>query len=156
MKEVEIILVSESEKCTIYTIKFSSKDITEFEDFYKRFFQHATLNEQLQKVIRAVIHISNNGAFERYFRPEGKFNDKVAAIPIDRSKLRLYCLRLSDHILILGNGGIKKTAKYEDDADLSGYVLTLQQFEQALEEGVKKGTVIITDKQIATNVNLKI
>ena len=44
--------------------------------------------------------IGETGALERYFRPEGKYGDGVSAIPIESGKLRLYCLRLSDKILI--------------------------------------------------------
>ena len=57
-------------------------------------------------------------------------NDNVHAIPINHSKLRLYCLRISEQILILGNGGIKKTKSYQEDPKLYGYILDLQQFEK--------------------------
>lgn len=53
-------------------------------------------------------------------------NDRVCALPVLRSKLRLYCLRLSDSILILGNGGVKKTKTYNEDYTLKGYVITFQ------------------------------
>lgn len=79
---------------------------------------------------------------ERYFRPEGKIKDSVVALPTLRSKLRLYGLRLSDKILILGNGGVKKTRTYDEDNSLKGYVLTLQKFEELLKEGVRDGTVV--------------
>ena len=48
--------------------------------------------------------IIENGVYERYFRPEGKMNDGVCALPIESGKLRLYCNRLSQQILIAGNG----------------------------------------------------
>ncbi len=44
----------------------------------------------------------------------------LGAISVVSSKLRLYCLRLSDRILILGNGGVKKSMTYEQDSELSG------------------------------------
>lgn len=42
--------------------------------------------------------------------------------------LRLYSLRLSDMILVLGNGGVKISQRYGYDALLNGYVMTLQRF----------------------------
>ena len=45
-------------------------------------------------------------------------NDHVSALAIDSRKLRLYCLRISDQILILGNGGVKTTRTYEEDPKL--------------------------------------
>ena len=77
--------------------------------------------------------------------------DSVVALPTLKSKLRLYGLRLSDKILILGNGDEKKTKKYEEDDKLSGYVLTLQKFEEILKEGVKAGSVVITDNEMQTD-----
>jgi hypothetical protein len=56
--------------------------------------------------------------------------DSVAAIPIEGGKLRLYCLRLSEQIVILGNGGAKTTQAYEEDPRLYGYVLNLERFEK--------------------------
>lgn len=77
--------------------------------------------------------------------------DSVVALPTLRSKLRLYGLRLSDRILILGNGAQKKSRTYEDDDTLKGYVLTLQRFEALLKEGVADGSVIITASEIETD-----
>lgn len=67
------------------------------------------------------------------------------------SKLRLYCLRLSDKILILGNGGVKSTRVYEDDVNLRAYVITLQKFELLLKDGVRDGSVAITESKIETD-----
>lgn len=92
--------------------------------------------------------IAQNGAFERLFRPEGKMSDHVVALPVITSKLRLYCLRLSDKILILGNGGVKSSRTYNEDDNLRGYVITLQNFEQLLLEGQQKGLITITENTI--------
>ncbi|MGN0206699.1 MAG: hypothetical protein ACI4BC_05605 [Muribaculaceae bacterium] len=67
------------------------------------------------------------------------------------SKPRLYCLRLSDRILVLGNGGVKRSQKYEDDSLLNGYVMTLQKFEQLLKQEVANGNVNITESTIETD-----
>ena len=78
-------------------------------------------------------------------------SDSVVALPVLSSKLRLYCLRLSNGILILGNGGVKNSRTYEEDDSLRGYVLTLQKFEELLKEGQKNGTVIIRERVIETD-----
>ena len=86
---------------------------------------------------------------ERFFRPEGKVKDNVCALPIESGKLRLYCLRLSDKILIIGNGGVKASKTYNENAELSGYVLTLQKFDEILRMELKKGTITIEQMEIA-------
>ena len=83
------------------------------------------------------------GFLERLFRPEGKMRDRVAAIPVTSNKLRLYCLRLSDGVLIVGNGGRKKTRTYNESDELSGYVLTLQKLDELLRAAEKKGVISI-------------
>jgi len=83
--------------------------------------------------------------------PEGKMSDHVVALPVVNSKLRLYCLRLSDKILIPGNGGVKNSRTYNEDDVLSGYVITLQNFEKLLYEGQRKGEIIITETTIEIN-----
>lgn len=65
-----------------------------------------------------------------------------------QSKLRLYCLRLSEKILVLGNGGVKNTKTYNEDNDLKGYVLTLQKFDKLIKEYVKDGSITITENII--------
>lgn len=78
-------------------------------------------------------------------------NDSVVALPVLKSKLRLYCLRLTDKILILGNGDVKNSRTYEDDNTLQGYVLDLQKFEQLLKQEICSGKVEITEKEIITD-----
>lgn len=148
MNEIDLILVNETDKCTIYTIQFKNEDKSEFENFYNKFKNDAVYNADLMRIVAFINKISENGAFERFFRPEGKVSDHVSALPVIQSKLRLYCLRLSDRILILGNGGVKKSRTYEEDDKLRGYVITLQKFDALLKEGVKNGQINITEKNI--------
>lgn len=65
-------------------------------------------------------------------------------------------MRLSDGILILGNGGLKNSQTYQEDDSLRGYVLTLQKFEELLKEGIKDGTVIISERYIDTDKNFEL
>lgn len=114
------------------------------------------LNKDLLRIVQILDKIADEGALERFFRPEGKMRDSVMALPVLRSKLRLYCLRLSDRILVLGNGGVKNSRTYEEDDSLRGYVLTLQKFEELLKEGQRDGTVTVTSKTIETDKTFKL
>ncbi len=78
-------------------------------------------------------------------------SDSVVALPVLKSKLRLYCLRLTDKILVIGNGDVKKTRSYEEDNILQGYVMDLQKFERLLKQEVRSGNVEITESQIITD-----
>lgn len=151
MSEVELYLIQEGANCTIYSIQFLRDSETEFEKFVSKFINDADYSKDYSRIAAVISHIARSGALERYFRPEGKITDSVMAIPVHVSKLRLYCLRLSDNILILGNGDVKSSRKYEDNPKLKAYVMTLQKFEQLLKEGVEEGSVNITETTIETD-----
>ncbi len=151
MSEAELIQLNKDRNCTLYTIQFVTEDKGEYIRFYNRFKDDAVYNRDLAMIAKFVETIAENGALERYFRPEGKVRDGVCALPIVKSKLRLYCLRLSDSILILGNGGIKETRTYDENDELRGYVVTLQNFDHLIKEGVKDGTIVITENTIDTD-----
>lgn len=151
MSEVELILLNEGNQCTLYSIQFTSEDSSEYERFYEKFIKDAKLNRDLLRIVQIVDKIADEGALERLFRPEGKMKDSVVALPVLSSKLRLYCLRLSNGILILGNGGVKNSRTYEEDDSLRGYVLNLQKFEELLKEGKRDGTITITERTIETD-----
>ncbi len=148
MSQAELEIVEQSELVSLYSIKFNGEDTTEFEKFLQTFKDNAELNEDFQRIVYAISKILSNGALERYFRPEGKFNDGVCAVPIESGQLRLYCLRMSDQILIVGNGGVKNTRTYNEDPILSGYVLNLQKFEKLIRAGIKNGALSIEEKEI--------
>lgn len=73
-----------------------------------------------------------NGALERYFRPEGKLNDSLTALPIENSS----------------NGDYKYTATYEQDSKLYGYALDLQRFEKLLRKDIDEGIVSIEEMEL--------
>ena len=145
-KKTSVELMNESEKVSLYSISFEMDGITEFEKFVSEFEMNATYNRDYQRILAALQAILQMGALERFFRPEGTMRDNVQAIPVEGGKLRLYCLRLSDQIVILGNGGVKVTRTYEQDPKLYGYVLDLQRFERILKENINKGYVRIQEK----------
>ena len=93
--------------------------------------------------------IAEIGALERYFRPEGHYGDGVGVIPIDvGNKVRLYCLRLSDKILVFGNGGVKDSPTWEESEELAPYVKLLIDTSRFISSRIKNGTIVLVDKEI--------
>ena len=80
-KKTTVEKISESEKTALYSISFEKDGTTEFEKFVEEFEQNAKYNRDYQRIIAALQAILNLGALERFFRPEGKIKDSVAAIP---------------------------------------------------------------------------
>ena len=147
--------IEQNDNVGMFSICFDGSAESEFEKFLNEFKDNATYNRDFNVILLALSKIIDKGALERFFRNEGRMNDNVKALAIDSRKLRLYCLRISDQILILGNGGVKTTRTYQEDSKLSGYVMDLQSFDKVLLKAQKSGKVtieknMITDIQSAT------
>ena len=147
-KKTTLELVEQSEKVSLYSISFAMDKTTEFERFLNKFEEEASLNEDYQKILYALSIILDKGALERYFRPEGRMNDDLCALPVESGRIRLFCLRFSNEILILGNGDIKRTSSYEEDAKLYGYTLDLQKFGRLLKKDIEDGIVTVEEKEL--------
>jgi len=147
-KITTIKTIEQNDNVSLYSICFNDNELSEYEKFLVNFRDNARLNKDFQTIILALEKIIERGALERFFRNEGKMNDNLCALSIDSRKLRLYCLRISDQILILGNGGEKKTRTYEEDSLLSGYVMDLQKFDELLKQAQKTGTICIENNLI--------
>lgn len=140
--------VEQGNSASLYTISFVKDDLSEFAKFMSNFKDNARLQRDYQIILLALQRIMENGALERYFRPEGKYSDGVCALPISSGKLRLYCLRLSDKILIIGNGGIKDSKTYNENNELNGYVIDLQKFDSLIKAAIKDGSISIEETEI--------
>lgn len=128
--------------------------MTEVERFFEKFPEGCEYDEEVDVILAWMDKIAEKGALERYFRSEGKYGDGVGVIPIDvGNKLRLYCLRLSDKILVFGNGGIKDAKTWEESPTLAPYVELLMDTSRFLSSRVKNGTVLLVDKEIIGNLN---
>ena len=132
----------------MYTLQFTGEELSEYEKFVQRFKDSAELKRDFQIIIYTLSKIANNGALEPYFRPEGKMNDNVCALPMDSGKLRLYCLRITDKILIIGNGGLKTAKTYEESEELMGYVMDSQKFDSLIKSEVANGSLTISETDI--------
>lgn len=147
MRTAKIVSISSSDQVGLYSICFNNGE-SEFRKFLKKFKDNAALNKDYQSILYALDRIIAKGAFDRMFRYEGKMNDNVVALSLDSKKLRLYCLRMSDQILIVGNGGVKETRTYDEDEELSGYVMDLQKFDELLKQAQEEGSIYIEQNMI--------
>lgn len=147
-KRTTVDLVEQSERVSFYSISFQMDRTTEFERFLSKFEEEAEFNEDYQRILAALEIILDRGALERYFRPEGKMDDNLCAIPIESGNIRLFCLRISDQILILGNGDKKTTRTYQEDRKLLGYALDLQKFDKLLKKDLEDGVVTIEERTL--------
>lgn len=127
-------LIMETDKVSIYSPKYDGEGQSEFEKFLSS--NRSQSNPQLKAffdaIVSAIEKIQECGARENLFRPEG---GRVKALPIiyqyrrvnkSVGKIRLYCLCLSERVLIIGNGGVTTAGRYDDDPVHLAYVQDLR------------------------------
>ena len=149
MAKAKILNLEQTDNTGLFTIIFNDENQTEFDKFVEKFRDDATRNQDLRAILNQIELMMSAGAFlERRFRPEGKMRDNLAALLVFKNSLRLYCLRMSDSVLIVGNGGVKSTKTYEENEDLNGYVISLQKLDALLKADINNGVVRIEKTEI--------
>ena len=139
-----------------YSIHLSDSELSEFEDFFDKFPVGCEYDEDIDVIVSWLDRIAERGALERYFRPEGRYGDGVGVIPIEvGNKIRLYCLRLSDKILVFGNGGVKDASTWEESETLAPYVRLLKDTSRFISSRIKDGTIVLVDKDIIGDLNFQ-
>ena len=153
-QEYKIELVEEYENVNFYSIHLDGEELTEMEAFFEKFPVGCEYDDEIDVIISWIDKIAEKGALERYFRPEGRYGDGVGVIPIDvGNKVRLYCLRLSDKILVFGNGGVKDAASWEESEQLAPYVKLLIDTSRFITSRISDGSIVLVDKEIVGNLN---
>lgn len=153
MRKVEFVPFLLTEVTDIFSIRIDNDKFTEVNKFFIMFKDTGDpfLKDDMNKIVNGLSQIANNGALERFFRYEGTMSDRVVAIPLyiiprDHSQhgtLRLYCIRVSDKLLIVGGGGLKTSRTPEEDQVLSTHVQTLQSIDRKL--GAIGGEIDLND-----------
>ena len=153
-QKYSIELLEEYEKVNFYSIRLAGEELTELEKIKKKFPEGCEYDDDIDVIISWIDKIAERGALERYFRPEGNYGDGVGVIPIEvGNKIRLYCLRLSDKILVFGNGGVKDSKSWQESETLAPYVKLLIDTSRFISSRIKDGTILLVDKEIMGNIN---
>jgi hypothetical protein len=117
-------------KVRYYTFQIEGHEQNETNKFFSKLEYVEAIADDLYRLNRLIITIGERtGAIIDLFRPE----DEAVALPpkphfrvrqilqireIEHNTLRLYCIWISEEIVILANGGIKTSQKTEDSPDL--------------------------------------
>lgn len=158
-RTISLEIFEEHEEVTYYTIKFQGEDLSETDKFFSTFIEQKKFLEDLSIISRKIERIGKSGCEERHVRREGKMRDNVCALPengIFGCKLRLYGIRLSKNIVILGNGGHKTTKTYNEDPILNSYVEALQAIDYKIKSNLKQSKITIKYKNLKGKLTFQI
>lgn len=67
---------------------------------------------------------------------------------LETTSLRLYLLNIRSKVLILGNGGLKNTATYQEDEHLHKCVQTLQKIDIQIKLRERHRLLVVTGTQL--------
>ncbi len=143
MKRLRLVEFKLFDKVRVYSIHFENKAHNETDDFISRFDSNEKLRKDFQTIIQFIKSIGDNGALERYFRNESR----AKALLVVSSKLRLYCIRLSDSILILGNGDRKTAKKVQNCPNCFPHFKNMNAIQRVVNKKIhERNIIIIKDK----------
>ncbi|MBR3558996.1 MAG: hypothetical protein IKN78_09015 [Bacteroidales bacterium] len=147
-KDLFIELLEDNGKVSLYSPRFEGEEYTEFEKFLLRY--KDTYPKDVAQIVYRLDIIKRDGADDRHFRYEGTKRDRVMALPshLETATLRLYLLNIHSKILILGDGGVKNTATYQEDELLSRCVSTLQKIDIELKNLEKRKVLTVSGTQL--------
>lgn len=79
MKDIEFIPFLLTEKADIFSIRLDGNEKAETEEFLIEFkdTQSIPLRNDLNSILTSINGIGKEGVLESFFRPEGKFSDRV-------------------------------------------------------------------------------
>lgn len=151
-----IELLESGEKVSLYSPHFEGEQYSEFENFLLKY--KDLYPEDVKQIVYRLDIIKRDGAEDRHFRYEGTRKDRVMALPshLETTSLRLYLLNIEAKILIIGNGGLKETATYEEDVILHKQVKTLQKIDIELKQREQQKVIVIKGTELLGELSFKI
>ena len=154
-KFITIRLFKTFKQVAYYTFWVEGRAQSETDAFFTRFENESALTSDLNLLVAWIQEIGQNrGAQTRYFRFE---NDATALPPPARvmaelgnsyCQFRLYCIRLSDEVVILANGGRKTSQTAQNSPELMTHFRFANKMAQQLIELIQSGELVLDGKQI--------
>lgn len=147
----------EGKRTTFYTVRKDGAEENETDKFFARFEKDPGHVAQIQELVAFILDAIGDryGAREEYFR----FENAASALPprpgavskisfrFENYPLRLYCLRLSEKLVILMNGGVKESRSAQASPGLSMKFKEANAFAKAITNALKEGELWISGNE---------
>lgn len=151
------IFDDEEKLCTFYTVKWDDAKLSETDKFFLRFKEDSKLKTSLQELASFIEVVIGNeyGALPEFFKfenkaqglpPKGKFGVGEITINYSNFPLRLYCLRISNSLVVLFNGA-EKTSNSAQEGKTSMAFNEANLFAERILEALRNSEIYITSDQ---------
>lgn len=149
MRKIELIELEEFDMSMgrIYSVAVDGADDTLYDLFLKE--NNANYHVELTEITSKLETMSSETGFTDIFFKlnEGKPGDGVCAITDTKKKLRMYCIRFGNIILVLGGGGPKpkQIRAFQEDPKLLSENSLIRKVSVAMAKAIKEKTIRIED-----------
>ncbi len=141
--------------CTFYSVRWDDAHFSETDKFFIKYKDIPRFERPVNElaIFLASFIGQEKGAVEGLFRfenrahglpPPGKYQIGELEITYSNFPLRLYCLRLTDHLVILF-GGAEKTSASAQDGKTSMTFYEANQFADRINEAIKEEMIIVNE-----------
>lgn len=150
----------ETDLVTFYTVRWEGVPVSETDKFFTRLKDHPELKPHVQRLAKLLTEIIGNtyGAQECFFNrfenwvtalpPKGKIRISELELEFAAFPLRLYCLVLSEAVVILFNGGIKTGRTAQESEDLSMKFYEANEFSKRIQEALHAEEILLNGRTI--------
>lgn len=139
--------------CTFYTVRWDESTLSETDKFFTKYEEHKEFGVALMEMASFLNQVIANeyGALDDFFRfensaqalpPKGKYQVGELQIDFFNFPLRLYCLKITENILVLFNGN-EKTGQTAQSGKTSMAFHNANEFAKRITEALNDGTIII-------------
>ncbi len=148
---------------TYYTIQWDGEAKDCFSDFRDKHIKDPACKKGMQILMYWLTEIGNKfGAKDYYFRPESYRGGDAKELPPPAklqpsTNLRLYCIRINNHSVILLSGGKKTTRIAQDCPNVNPAFIEANKIEKAIRELIQNNEIQIDDNErLSYDHNLKL
>ena len=150
-------------KVQYYTIRYEYTDGEEDEEsetdkFLRKYLIEPEIpSESAQNIYNLIREIGKRSASSRYFRfensanalpPKPKIVEELGFEKTGEPQLRLYCIRLSNSVVILLNGGIKTTYKAQHCPLVGGHFRMANKIAMLVDEAIQEDDICLNYKRL--------
>lgn len=153
------IFDDQGQVCTFYTVRWEDAELSETDKFFVKYENDSTFQRPMQELAKFISKKIGDemGALEDFFRfenaaqalpPSGRHKVEDLYINFGNFPLRLYCLRISETLVVLFNGG-EKTADTAQEGKTSMAFQEANIFAKRILDALRDTDIYITADQRA-------
>ena len=151
----------ESDRVSFYSVRWEDAELSEMDKFLTRMKSVSAMKRPLQELLHLLVEVIGDtyGASEEFFNrfenyvtalpPVGTVNIGTLQLNYKGSPLRLYCLVLSEEVVVLFNGGIKNSRSVQESADIiTTKFYEANEFGKRILQALHAGDIFVEGRQI--------